>query len=227
MLNNKKVLVIEDEKDLRQLMKAYYIKEGAEVLEAGDGELGLELFNDKKPDLVILDIMLPKYDGWSVCKRIRENSDIPVLMLTARSEESDKLFGFDLGADDYMTKPFSLKELIARSKVLVKRNQKKTDQDKSIVIHGIRIDRLSHKIFVDEKEVDLSPKEFDLLEYFVVNINQALTREMILNSVWGYDYFGDLRTVDTHVKRLRNKLGNHGEKIVTVRGLGYRFEAKG
>lgn len=227
MLNNKKVLIIEDEKDLRQLMKTYYIKEGAEVYEASDGELGIELFNNKKPDLVILDIMLPKYDGWSVCKRIRENSDTPVLMLTARSEESDKLFGFDLGADDYMTKPFSLKELIARSKVLVKRNQKKTDQDKSIVIHGIRIDRLSHKIFVDEKEVDLSPKEFDLLEYFVVNINQALTREMILNSVWGYDYFGDLRTVDTHVKRLRNKLGNHGEKIVTVRGLGYRFEAKG
>lgn len=223
-MNNKKVLLVEDESSLRQLMKTYFLKEGAEVIEAGDGRVALNKFEENNIDLVILDIMLPEYDGWSVCKRIREKSDIPILMLTARSEENDKLFGFELGADDYMTKPFSLKELIARSKVLIKRSRKEMDLKDILILENIKIDRLSHKVFINNIEVEFSPKEYDLLNYFVTNKNQALSREMILNGVWGYDYYGDLRTVDTHIKRLRQKLEDEGDKITTVRGFGYRFE---
>lgn len=223
-MNNKKVLLVEDESSLRQLMKTYFLKEGAEVIEAGDGRAALNKFEENNIDLVILDIMLPEYDGWSVCKRIREKSDIPILMLTARSEENDKLFGFELGADDYMTKPFSLKELIARSKVLIKRSRKEMDLKDILILENIKIDRLSHKVFINNIEVEFSPKEYDLLNYFVTNKNQALSREMILNGVWGYDYYGDLRTVDTHIKRLRQKLEDEGDKITTVRGFGYRFE---
>ncbi len=225
-MKNKKILLVEDEKSLRQLIKTYFLKEGAEVIESEDGRIALENFENNDFDLIVLDIMLPEYDGWSVCKRIREKSDIPILMLTARSEENDKLFGFELGADDYMTKPFSLKELIARSKALIKRSKKEIEMKDILIIDNIKIDRLSHKVFIDNTEIDFSPKEYDLLNYFVINKNQALSREMILDGVWGYDYFGDLRTVDTHIKRLRQKLEDHGDKIVTVRGFGYRFEVK-
>ncbi len=226
-MNNIKILLTEDEESLRKLMKAYYLKEGALVLEAKDGEEALKIFKEGKIDIVILDIMLPKYDGWTVCKKIREESDVPILMLTARSEENDKLLGFELGADDYMTKPFSLKELMARSKVLLKRSQKYNqdfDVDNIININGLKINKNSRKVYIDEKEVELSPKEYELLSYFVINTNQALSREMILDGVWGYDYYGDLRTVDTHVKRLRHKLEEYGKSIVTVRSFGYRFE---
>lgn len=226
-MKNIKVLLTEDEESLRKLMKAYYIKEGASVLEARDGQEALKVFKEEKIDIVILDIMLPKYDGWTVCKKIREESDVPILMLTARSEENDKLLGFELGADDYMTKPFSLKELMARSKVLLKRSQKYNqgiDVDNIININGLKIDKNSRKVYIDENEVELSPKEYELLSYFVINTNQALSREMILDGVWGYDYYGDLRTVDTHVKRLRQKLEEYGKRIVTVRSFGYRFE---
>lgn len=226
-MNNIKILLTEDEESLRKLMKAYYLKEGALVLEAKDGEEALKFFKEGKIDIVILDIMLPKYDGWTVCKKIREESDVPILMLTARSEENDKLLGFELGADDYMTKPFSLKELMARSKVLLKRSQKYNqdfDVDNIININGLKINKNSRKVYIDEKEVELSPKEYELLSYFVINTNQALSREMILDGVWGYDYYGDLRTVDTHVKRLRHKLEEYGKSIVTVRSFGYRFE---
>lgn len=226
-MNNIKILLTEDEESLRKLMKAYYLKEGALVLEAKDGEEALKIFKEEKIDIVILDIMLPKYDGWTVCKKIREESDVPILMLTARSEENDKLLGFELGADDYMTKPFSLKELMARSKVLLKRSQKYNqdfDVDNIININGLKINKNSRKVYIDEKEVELSPKEYELLSYFVINTNQALSREMILDGVWGYDYYGDLRTVDTHVKRLRHKLEEYGKSIVTVRSFGYRFE---
>ena len=225
-MKNKKILLVEDEKSLRQLIKTYFLKEGAEVIESEDGRIALENFENNDFDLIVLDIMLPEYDGWSVCKRIREKSDIPILMLTARSEENDKLFGFELGADDYMTKPFSLKELIARSKALIKRSKKEIEMKDILIIDNIKIDRLSHKVFIDNTEIDFSPKEYDLLNYFVINKNQALSREMILDGVWGYDYFGDLRTVDTHIKRLRQKLEDHRDKIVTVRGFGYRFEVK-
>ena len=223
-MNNKKILLVEDEESLRQLMRAYFIKEGAEIFEASDGKIALDIFNNNDIDLVILDVMLPEYDGWSVCKRIREKKETPIMMLTARSEENDKLFGFELGADDYMTKPFSLKELIARSKALLKRSQKDITTKDVIFINGIKIDKVSHQVSINKKHLELTPKEHDLLNYFVLNKNQALSREMILNGVWGYDYYGDLRTVDTHVKRLRHKMEDLGEKIVTVRGFGYRFE---
>ena len=220
------ILLVEDEENLRKLIKAYLSKEGAEILEAPDGKIALDLFESNNIDLVILDIMLPEYDGWSVCKRIREKSDLPVLMLTARNDEDDKLFGFELGADDYMTKPFSLKELVARTKALLKRSLKKEQLKDAITLGSLKLERSSHKVFLEGKELELSPKEYDLLDYFIVNRNQALTREMILDGVWGYDYYGDLRTVDTHVKRLRQKLQSYGDNITTVRGTGYRFEVE-
>lgn len=225
-MENIKILLVEDEKSLRKLMKAYYIKDGAEVFEAKDGVEAMEIFNDNKIDLIILDIMLPRSDGWSVCKKIREESQVPILMLTARSEENDKLLGFELGADDYMTKPFSLKELIARSKALLKRSQKAKGIEDIFLMKGLKIDNKSREVFINEKAIDMSPKEYELLNYFTNNPNQALSREMILDGVWGYDYYGDLRTVDTHVKRLRQKLEEYGERIVTVRSFGYRFEVE-
>ena len=219
------ILLVEDEEKLRKLVSTYLKKEGINVLEASDGEEALNLFNQNQVNIVILDIMLPKYDGWTICKRIREVSNIPVLILTARNDESDKLFGFDLGADDYMTKPFSLKELVARVKALLKRSQQQVSNE-VITIEGLVIDKKSHMVQLQNNPLALSPKEYDLLLFFTHNKNQALSREIILDGVWGYDYYGDLRTVDTHVKRLRQKLESMGEKIVTVRGFGYRFEVK-
>ncbi|ARE87002.1 response regulator transcription factor [Clostridium formicaceticum] len=220
-----KLLLVEDEEKLRKLVKTYLLKEGAHVFEAGDGLEAMRIWQENKIDLVILDIMLPKYDGWALCKRIREESNIPIIMLTARSEESDKLFGFELGADDYMTKPFSVKELVARIKALLKRSSEVISLD-IIKIEELKVDKKSHQVMLRDCILELSPKEYDLLLYLIHNKNQALTREMILNAVWGYDYYGDLRTVDTHIKRLRQKLKDYGDKIITIRGTGYRFEVK-
>ncbi|SCX80749.1 response regulator [Alkaliphilus peptidifermentans] len=219
------ILVVEDEEKLRRLLATYLKKEMVNVFEAADGEVALSLYQEHSFDLIILDIMLPKYDGWTICKRIREVSSVPILILTARSEESDKLFGFELGADDYITKPFSVKELIARVRALLRRSQQQIS-DEVIEIKNLKIDKKSHLALIDNAQLSLSPKEYDLLIYLVHNKNLALTRETILNGVWGYDYYGDLRTVDTHIKRLRKKLQLLGDSIKTVRGIGYRFEVK-
>ncbi len=217
------ILLVEDEGNLRKLIKTYLEKEKVNVVEASDGKEALELWEENKYDLVILDIMLPEYDGWTVCKRIRQNSHVPIIMLTARSEVDDKLFGFELGADDYVTKPFSVKELVARVRALLKRSSRRSP-DKVIEVEGLKVDEKMHQAFLYDEPLDLTPKEYDLLLVFLHNQNRALTREIILDNVWGYDYYGDLRTVDTHVKRLRKKLEHMGKQIVTVRGLGYRFE---
>ncbi len=217
------VLLVEDEKNLRKLIVTYLKREMIDVVEAVDGREALELWEENKYDLVILDVMLPEYDGWTVCKRIRQNSHVPIIMLTARAEESDKLFGFDLGVDDYVTKPFSVKELVARVKALLKRSNRQLLTE-IIEVEELKVDKKMHQAFLNDEPIDLTPKEYDLLLVFLHNRNQALTREIILDSVWGYDYYGDLRTVDTHVKRLRKKLGHMGKQIITVRGLGYRFE---
>ncbi len=217
------VLLVEDEKNLRKLIVTYLKREMIDVVEAVDGREALELWEENKYDLVILDVMLPEYDGWTVCKRIRQNSHVPIIMLTARAEESDKLFGFDLGVDDYVTKPFSVKELVARVKALLKRSNRQLLTE-IIEVGELKVDKKMHQAFLNDEPIDLTPKEYDLLLVFLHNRNQALTREIILDSVWGYDYYGDLRTVDTHVKRLRKKLGHMGKQIITVRGLGYRFE---
>lgn len=217
------ILLVEDEENLRKLIVAYLKREMVNVVEAADGKEALELWEENKYDLVILDVMLPEYDGWTICKRIRENSHVPIIMLTARSEEGDKLFGFDLGADDYITKPFSVKELVARVRALLKRSNRQLLAE-IIDVGELRVDKKMHQVFLYDEPIDLTPKEYDLLLVFLHNQNQALTREVILDNVWGYDYYGDLRTVDTHVKRLRKKLGHMGKQIITVRGLGYRFE---
>lgn len=217
------VLLAEDDKNLRKLVSDYLVREGYRVLEASDGEAAMDYWYGEKADLAILDVMMPGYDGWTVCRNIRKDSDIPVIMLTARGEENDKLFGFELGVDDYMTKPFSPKELMARVKALLKRSGIESNKDQ-IVMGSLRIDNRARQVFLSEKPILLTPNEFSLLLYFTDNVNIALSREQILDHVWGYDYYGDLRTVDTHVKRLRQKLEDSGEMIKTIRGVGYRFE---
>lgn len=219
------ILVIEDEEKLRKLVATYLKREQFQVLEAADGTEGMDTFENNPVDLVILDIMMPGYDGWTVCRRIRETGKVPVILLTARGEENDKLMGFELGADDYVTKPFSVKELMARTKALLKRSGLKT-VEKRYEINSLSVDTARHHVEVEGKTLELTPKEYDLLLVFLKNRNQALERETILNQVWGYDYYGDFRTVDTHVKRLRQKLGDAGFMIQTVRGVGYLFEEK-
>ncbi|MTI67673.1 MAG: response regulator transcription factor [Firmicutes bacterium] len=220
----KKILIVEDEMRMRRLIGDYLKREGFIIYKSEDGKKALDIFNKENIDLLILDIMLPEYDGWTVCREIRKSSDVPIIMLTARSEESDELFGFELGADEYITKPFSPKILVARVKALLKRCN--VIRKEKIKVKGIEIDDEAHRIFIDGKEVGLTPKEYDLLIYLIENKNKALTREQLLNSIWGYDYFGDLRTVDTHIKRLRIKLKDKSKFIDTVRGVGYRFEVK-
>ncbi|WP_319203101.1 response regulator transcription factor [uncultured Ilyobacter sp.] len=214
----KKILVVEDEWKMRRLIKDYLVKEGYQVDEAGDGMQAVEMFQEGVYDLVILDIMLPKMDGWSVCREIRRESMVPVIMLTARSEENDQIFGFELEADEYITKPFNPRLLVARIKAIFRRAGK---PDK-ISRGDIEIDEGSRKVEIKGEAVELTSKEFEMLLYFVQNRGIALSREKILNSVWGWDYFGDVRTVDTHVKRLRKKIGD--VYIQTIRGFGYRFE---
>lgn len=214
----KKILVVEDEWKMRRLIKDYLVREGYQVDEAGDGQEGYDKFQETRYDLMVLDVMMPKMDGWSVCRKVRETSDMPIIMLTARSEDSDELFGFQLEADEYITKPFNPQVLVARIKSIFKRAGK---PDK-VITKGITVDEGVRRAIVEGNTLELTPKEFDLLLYFVQNKGLALSREKILNSVWGWDYFGDVRTVDTHVKRLRKKIGD--EYVHTIRGFGYRFE---
>ena len=222
---NKTILIIEDEIRIRFLLKDYLLSEGFSVIEACDGEEGLMAFKNNNVDLILLDIMMPKIDGLTVLENIRTVSDIPIILLTAKSQEEDKLYGYDIGADDYITKPFSPKILVAKVKALLKRTAD-LNEDKSSTknYNGLTINKLAHEVKVDNVKLSLSPKEYELLVYLCDNIGIALTRDTILDNVWGIDYYGDLRTVDTNIKRLREKLGEKANYIVTVRGSGYKFD---
>lgn len=218
-----KILVVDDEARMRKLVKDFLVKKNFDVLEAGDGEEAVEIFYENKNiALIILDVMMPKMDGWEVCREIRKNSKVPIIMLTAKSDEKDELLGFDLGIDEYITKPFSPKILVARVEAILRRSNKLDDSE--ISIGGITINQSAHEVTIDGKPIELSFKEFELLTYFMNNQGIALSRERILNNVWDYDYFGDARTIDTHVKKLRSKLGDKGEYIKTIWGMGYKFE---
>ena len=219
-----KILVVDDESRMRKLVKDFLTKKNFQVLEAGNGEEAMDIFYEEKDiALIILDVMMPKMDGWEVCREIRKNSKVPIIMLTARSDERDELLGFDLGVDEYISKPFSPKILVARVEAILRRTGQNNPED-VISAGGIVIDKAAHLATVDGKPMELSFKEFELLTYFLENQGIALSREKILNSVWNYDYFGDARTIDTHVKKLRSKMGDKGEYIKTVWGMGYEFE---
>lgn len=220
-----KILVVDDESRMRKLVRDFLVKQDFEVVEAEDGEDALNKFYAQKDiSLIILDVMMPKINGWEVCREIRENSKVPIIMLTAKGEESDELMGFDIGADEYISKPFSPKILVARVEAILRRTGKK--EEGTLDIGGITIDKPGHQVMVDGKVMELSYKEFELLSYFVENRGIALSREKILNHVWNYDYFGDARTIDTHVKKLRSKLGEKGNYIKTIWGMGYKFEVE-
>lgn len=219
-----KVMVVDDEARMRKLVRDFLEKENYEVIEAGDGEEAIDKFFEVKDiALIILDVMMPKMDGWQVCREIRQYSKVPIIMLTARGDERDELTGYDLGVDDYVSKPFSPKVLVARVGAILRRSGAAKDED-ILEAGGIRIDRQAHQVTVDGKPIELSFKEFELLSYFVENKGIALSREKILNAVWNYDYYGDARTIDTHVKKLRSKLGDKGKQIQTIWGMGYKFE---
>ncbi len=221
------ILLIEDEKRMREILVDYFKREDFTILEAADGREALEVFEAQPVHLVILDIMIPEIDGWSVCKRIRRESGVPIIMLTARSDEEDKLMGYELGADDYMTKPFSPKVLVAKAKTLLKRAEGNVLAENSTIrIDEIEINKAARRVKVGDEAIELAPKEFDLLVYLVENRDMVLTREQILKHVWGYDYYGDLRTIDTHIKKLRSKLRNQAGHIGTINRIGYRFEVK-
>ena len=218
------MLVVDDESRMRKLVKDFLTREGYTVLEAGDGMEAMDIFYaDKDIALIILDVMMPKMDGWQVCREIRESSKVPIIMLTARSEERDELQGFELGVDEYISKPFSPKILVARVNAILRRTLGNVGGD-VLEAGGIVLDKAAHIVKIDGESVDLSYKEFELLSYFIENQGIALSREKILNNVWNYDYFGDARTIDTHVKKLRSKLGDKGEYIRTIWGMGYKFE---
>lgn len=223
-MDNIKVLMVDDESRMRKLVSDFLTRKGYIVIEAGDGEEALDRFYaDKDISLVILDVMMPKMNGWDVCREIRKNSKVPIIMLTAKSDESSELNGFECGADEYIAKPFSPKILTARVDALIRRSYS-IDSSEVTDIGGIIIDKAAHIVKIDGQEIDLSFKEFELLTYFVDNKGLALSREKILNNVWNYDYFGDARTIDTHVKKLRKKLGDKGDYIKTIWGMGYKFE---
>ena len=219
-----KILVVDDESRMRKLVNDFLTRKNYEVIEAADGEEAIDLFYaDKNISLIILDVMMPKMTGWEVCKEIRKNSKIPIIMLTAKAEERDELEGFELGVDEYISKPFSPKILTARVDAILRRSNL-IDSSENVNIGGINIDKAAHIVKIDGEEIDLSFKEFELLTYFVENKGLALSREKILNNVWNYDYFGDARTIDTHVKKLRKKMGEKGDAIKTIWGMGYKFE---
>ena len=219
-----KILVVDDESRMRKLVKDFLTKKNFQVLEAGNGEEAMDIFYEEKDiALIILDVMMPKMDGWEVCREIRKNSKVPIIMLTARSDERDELLGFDLGVDEYISKPFSPKILVARVEAILRRTGQSNPED-VLSAGGIVIDKAAHLATVDGNPMELRFKEFELLTYFLENEGIALSREKILNSVWNYDYFGDARTIDTHVKKLRSKMGDKGEYIKTVWGMGYKFE---
>ena len=222
-----KILIVDDEEKIRHVIKEYAEFEGYDVVEAIDGMDAIEKSKKYKFDIIIMDVMMPKLDGFSTIKEIRKSNNVPVIMLSARGEEYDKLFGFEIGIDDYVVKPFSPKELMARINAVISRSRgtiKNQISKDNYVYEDLVIDLLGRNVFVSGEKKDLTPKEFELLQYFILNKNIALSRENILNKVWGYDFFGEDRTVDTHVKMLRNNLGKYRDKIVTVRGMGYKFE---
>ena len=222
---NKTILIIEDELKIRFLLRDYLKSEGFNVLEASDGDEGIFVFKNNKIDLILLDIMMPKIDGITVLETIRTVSDLPIILLTAKGQEEDKLFGYDMGADDYVTKPFSPKILIAKIKALLKRTTNNDlDFSPNQNFNGLTINKLAHEVKINDEPLMLSPKEFELLVYLSDNIGIALSRDIILDNVWGIDYYGDLRTVDTNIKRLREKLASKSNYIITVRGSGYKFE---
>ena len=225
-MDKTKILVVDDESRMRKLVKDFLARQGYTVLEAADGMEAMDYFYaDKDIALIILDVMMPRMDGWQVCREIRMHSKVPIIMLTARSEERDELQGFDLGVDEYISKPFSPKILVARVEAILRRTQGSGNADE-ISAGGIVVDKAAHTVMSDGSPVDLSFKEFELLTYFMENQGIALSREKILNNVWNYDYFGDARTIDTHVKKLRSKLGDKGEYIKTIWGMGYKFEVE-
>lgn len=220
-----KVLVVDDESRMRKLVRDFLVKKDFEVLEAGDGEEALDLFFEQKDiSLIILDVMMPKMDGWEVCREIRSYSKVPIIMLTAKSDEKDELQGFELGVDEYISKPFSPKILVARVEALLRRSNLLSSED-ILKVGNIELNKSAHQVTIDGQDVELSYKEFELLTYFMENQGIALSREKILNNVWNYDYFGDARTIDTHVKKLRSKLGASGEMIKTIWGMGYKLSA--
>jgi DNA-binding response OmpR family regulator len=220
-----KILIVDDEINIRKVVREYAEFEGYEVEEAEDGMQAVEMVRERDYDLVILDIMMPRLDGFSCCKEIKKYKDIPVIMLSARGEEYDKLFGFEIGIDDYVVKPFSPKELMARVKVVIRRKSSEQKMEEKYEFEGLTIDVLGRVVYVNGEKISMTPKEYDLLFYLVKNRNLALSRDKLLEDVWGYDFFGDDRTVDTHIKMLRNSLGEYRKFIVTLRGMGYKFEA--
>ena len=223
-MNDLKVLVVDDESRMRKLVRDFLVKDGYSVVEAADGEEAVDVFmSDKDISLIILDVMMPKLDGYGVAEEVRKMSDVPIIMLTAKSDERDELRGFDLGIDEYITKPFSPRILVARVEAVLRRTQAYADSN-VISVDGIEMDIAAHQVKVDGEPIELSYKEFELLNYFLQNRGVALSREKILNNVWNYDYFGDARTIDTHVKKLRSKLGSKGDYIKTIWGMGYKFE---
>lgn len=220
-----KILIVDDEPRIRELIREHLQYAGYVCEEAGDGSAALSLLSGGGFDLVILDVMMPKMDGWQVCREIRSYSKVPIIMLTARSDEKDELQGFDLGVDEYISKPFSPKILVARVEAILRRTGKSAQENEVLDVGGIHLDKAAHMVEIDGRSVDLSYKEFELLTYFMENRGIALSREKILNNVWNYDYFGDARTIDTHVKKLRSKLGDKGELIKTIWGMGYKLDA--
>ena len=225
-MKNITILIVDDEARMRKLIKDFLIKKGYDILEAEDGEKALEVFetNINKIGLVLLDVMMPKLDGWSVLRQIRQKSNVPIIMLTARGEEQDELFGFELGVDEYISKPFSLKILVARVEAILNRVNQGKNEAKDY--GGIKIDTEGRTVKIDGKQIELSLREYELLKYLVDNSNIALSRDKILNNVWNYDYYGDSRTIDSHIKKIRHKLGKKGKYIQTMRGIGYKFEIK-
>ena len=222
-----RLLVVDDEANIREVVKEYAEFEGYEVTEAEDGMQAIEKVKENDFDLIIMDVMMPKLDGYSACKEIKKIKNIPVIMLSARGEEYDKLFGFEIGIDDYVVKPFSPKELMARIKVSIKRNSAPAESGSDrLKFEGLEIDMAGREVYVNGQKASMTPKEYDLLFFLVKNKNLAMTRDKLLESVWGYDFFGDDRTVDTHIKMLRNSLGEYRKFIITLRGMGYKFEAE-
>ncbi|MDE6634995.1 MAG: response regulator transcription factor [Lachnospiraceae bacterium] len=222
-MDDMKILVVDDEQRMRKLVKDFLSKDGFKVIEAADGEQAIDIFfAEKNIELIILDVMMPKMDGWEVCREIRKYSKVPIIMLTAKSSEKDELLGFELGVDEYISKPFSPKILVARVQAILRRTSAMDEE--VIEVGGIKLDKSGHEVYVDENKLELSYKEFELLSFFVENKGIALSREKILNNVWNYDYYGDARTIDTHVKKLRNKMGEKGNCIKTIWGMGYKFE---
>lgn len=221
---NNSILVVDDEARMRKLIKDFLVAKGYSIIEAEDGEKALQIFEENQPkiDLILLDVMMPKLDGWSVLRQIRQTSKVPIIMLTARGEEQDELFGFELGVDEYILKPFSPKILVARVQAILKRTKGDIKEIKDY--GGIQIDKEGRTVSVDGKLIELSLREYELLAYLVENENIALSRDKILNNVWNYDYYGDSRTIDSHVKKIRHKLGKKGKYIKTIRGIGYKFE---